>query len=88
MASRYRDLNFYIFEYSELIKHQSLTSHKRINYDKKAFFKNYDEIEEIFNQDYKNILCTWSARCINHLSKMQCKFPKTFNTIHTIKKHV
>jgi hypothetical protein len=88
LASRFRDLNFYVFEYSELITHQPLTDHKKINYNKKDLFENYNEMKEMFDQEYKDVLCTWSARCLNHLAKMECKFPKTFNPIQKVKAHV
>ena len=88
MACTFRELNFYIFEYSDLIKNQSLTDHKKINYDKKSFFKNYDEMKEMFDHNYKNILNLWSERCLTHLADMQCKFPKNFNNLLQLKNHV
>jgi hypothetical protein len=88
LASKFRNLNFYILEYSELITHQSLTDHKKINYNKKELFENYDEMMEVFDRDFKDVLCTWSARCLNHLATMECKFPKTFNTIQNVGNHV
>jgi hypothetical protein len=88
LASRFRDLNFYVFEYSELITHQPLTDHKKINYNKKNLFENYNEMKEMFDQEYKDVLCTWSTRCLNHLAKMECKFPTTFNPIQKVKAHV
>jgi hypothetical protein len=72
-------LNFYIIEFSDLIKHQNLSDHKQIPYDKRKLISNYDEAKNIFEEKYLPGIRIYEKRCINHLKEMKCQEIFNFN---------
>jgi hypothetical protein len=81
MRHKFKDLNFYIFEFSELIKNQTLTKHSKINYDKKSLIANYDEAKQLFDSKYLKNIELYEKRCVAHLTKMGAKMPTNFDNI-------
>ena len=79
--TRYPNLNFYIFEYSELIKHQQLTSHQKINYDKKQLISNYSSAKDFFESKYQSQFDRWASNSLSHLQTMNCKVLNDFDSL-------
>lgn len=77
----YPNLNFYIFEYSDLIQHQHLTSHTKIKYDKKQLISNYDSIKALFESKYQHQFEQWASNSLSHLQTMNCKVLKNFDSL-------
>jgi hypothetical protein len=73
------NLNFYIFEFSDLIKHSNLTDHRQINYDKKALISNYSEMQSLFEKTYLPSFQVWEKNCIAHLTSMNCEVIRDFD---------
>jgi len=79
MRIRFRKLNFYIFEFGDLIKNQALTEHSAIKYNKKSLFVNYDEMDALFKQKYADTFELYSRRCVGHLIKTGCRTLTNFD---------
>ena len=75
----YPNLNFYIFEFSDLIKHQSLTSHQKINYNKQRLISNYDSAKQMFEHEYVLKFDKCARNSLTHLQTMNCKIIKNFD---------
>lgn len=71
-------LNFYIFEFSDLIKHKHLTDHQRINYNKKSLISNYNDIQHLFESEYLPKFQQWEQNCLAHLTSMKCEVISDF----------
>jgi hypothetical protein len=87
MRTVFRNINFYVFEYGDLIKNQSLSDHRKIPYDKKLLFTNYDQMQKTFEEEYLETLNLYRDRFINHVTKMKCQTPTNFNNIYSSNKH-
>jgi hypothetical protein len=85
VRTKFTDLNFYIIEFSELIKHQVLTSHTKLKYNKNLLIENYDEAKKWFYDDYLEIMLTYQTNGLRHLTAMNCvtitDFKKFYNQI-------
>lgn len=77
----YPNLNFYIFEFSDLIQHQHLTSHTKINYNKKRLVKNYESVRKLFESTYNPQFEQWERNALSHLQTMNCKVLKNFDSL-------
>lgn len=75
------NLNFYIFEFSDLIQNQNLTDHKKISYNKQSLIKNYNEAKELFESKYRAKFERWEQNAISHLQAMNCKILKNFDSL-------
>lgn len=71
-------LNFYIFEFSDLIKHSDLTDHRKINYNKKALISNYNDTQALFENMYLPKFQVWEQNCLAHLKAMNCEVIQDF----------
>jgi hypothetical protein len=72
-------LNVYIIEFSDLIKHQHLTTHQAIAYDKKRLVKNYNEARELFDANFTRKFDQLANRCLVHLQNMNCHVIRNFD---------
>ena len=72
VRTKFTDLNFYIIEFSELIKHQELTDHTKLKYNKNLLIENYDEAKKWFYDDYLKIMLTYQTNALRHLAAMNC----------------
>ena len=72
-------LNFYIIEFSDLIKNQHLTTHKAIAYNKRRLVKNYNESRELFEASYASKFDQLANRCLAHLQIMNCQVIQNFD---------
>lgn len=77
--TRFPFLNFYIIEYSDIIKHKKLTNHDKIKYDKRSLISNYDIAEQLFKTKYLNAFIVGEQRCLQHLVEMKCNVIKDFD---------
>lgn len=67
------NLNFYIVNFSTLVEeNQKLTSHNKVSYSKKQLIENYDQVKEIFVQNYQDIYSLYEQRSVRHLKNMNC----------------
>lgn len=72
-------LNFYIIEYSDIIKQSQLTNHSKLEYDKEKLIKNYTEVKKVFDSKFLPLFTSWESNCINHLTTMGCQVIKSFD---------
>jgi hypothetical protein len=79
MRTQFPHFNFYIFEFSELIKNGHLTDHKAINYDKKKLIANYTQAETLFKSEYLSKFQVWEKNSIGHLQTMRCQITTSFD---------
>ena len=77
--TQFPNLNFYIVEFSDLIKNQHLTAHQSIAYDKKRLVKNYNEAQQWFESDYCDKFDLCARRCLDHLQVMGCQTIQNFD---------
>lgn len=79
--TQFPHLNFYIFEFSDLIKNSHLTEHRAIAYSKKNLIQDYEELQALFNRMYLKKFCTWQQNCLAHLTTMKCKTLTNFDDL-------
>ena len=77
--TQFTHLNFYIFEFSELIKNNHLTQHRAISYNKKRLISNYDQLQTVFEALYQPKFELWQKNCIGHLQTMGCQVSTNFD---------
>jgi hypothetical protein len=77
----YPHLNFYIFEFSDLIQNQHLTEHKKMHYNKTKLIKNYDDAKALFDSIYLPRFDRCATNAISHLQTMNCKVLKNFDSL-------
>jgi hypothetical protein len=77
--TQFPHLNFYIFEFSDLIKNNHLTEHKAITYNKKNLIQNYEEMHTLFNCTYLPKFHKWQENCLKHLQTMKCSALTNFD---------
>lgn len=68
----FRNFNFYIIEYSDLISAVKHEFDTKIPYNKQAVIKNYKELETCFYQNYLLTLAERQRNAIKHLESMMC----------------
>ena len=78
------NLNFYIYEFDDLIQHRTLTSHRAIDYSKQSLIKNYNELEQVFNAQYLDRFVQYQNRCLRHLNEMACQTLKNFDNFDVV----
>jgi hypothetical protein len=77
--TQFPHLNFYIIEFSELIKNTNLTSHQGMKYNKKNLITNYDQAQMLFDTTYLPKFNQWQYNCLSHLQTMKCQIITNFD---------
>jgi hypothetical protein len=79
--TQFPHLNFYIIEFSELIKNADLTNHQGIEYNKKHLITNYDQAQMLFNTTHLPKFNQWQNNCLGHLQTMKCQIITNFDKL-------
>ena len=77
--TQFPHLNFYIIEFSKLIKHADLTDHQGIKYNKKNLITNYFQTQTMFEDIYLPKFRRWQHNCLGHLQTMRCQLITDFD---------
>jgi hypothetical protein len=72
VRTKFTDLNFYIIEFDNLIKHQQLTTHTKLKYNKNLLISNYFEAAQWFQDEYLESMLTYQTKALHHLTSMNC----------------
>jgi hypothetical protein len=72
LRTKFANLNFYIIEFSTLVKHQQLTTHSKLKYNKNLLITNYDQAKQWFYSDYLENMLTYQNKALHHLATMNC----------------
>jgi hypothetical protein len=68
------DLNCYLLEFDDIIKkYKNITNHTAIPYVKNDIITNYQEIQNVFDDEYQSIFDKIITNGSNHLKHMNCK---------------
>jgi hypothetical protein len=73
LRSKFRDLNFYVLEFSELIQVQRKNLDTKLSYKKSNLIKNYSEIKNMFEQQYLSRFVRYQTNALAHLQSMKCR---------------
>jgi hypothetical protein len=77
--TQFPHLNFYIFEFSDLVKNNQLTEHRAITYNKKNLIQNYEKMHTLFDSTYLPKFLKWQENCLKHLQTMKCSILTNFD---------
>lgn len=77
--TQFPNLNFYVFEFSTLVKNKHLTNHRSIKYDKKSLISNYSQAKTLFETQYLLKFQLWEKNCVRHLQTMNCQIATNFD---------
>jgi hypothetical protein len=72
LRTRFRSLNFYLSEFSEITKINLDRLDKPLTYDKRKLIRNYNDLEQKFKQTYLPKFRQYEENAIAHLKAMGC----------------
>jgi hypothetical protein len=79
LRTKFRDLNFHIVEFSNLIQAKKDNLDRPIKYKKRNLISNFDDAKLIFEQSYLPNIIKYQTNALQHLTTMKCNIPNFNN---------